>query len=189
MVPVSRSAGRSKWRPNIPNRKLPFRWAGHKPVDSLNFRLGTRANLVDSRRMTLIVFRHLPAVAEVEEQLRLQSRGLLPDEEAEELPHLIDDASRELFGITANETFYPALPEAVRAKYGRAEWEANFEILGQFSRDPNAHWRSFGFDLCCEQCRTLHCLDVFGRQLICALYALHPQAVLTFAESEIARAA
>jgi hypothetical protein len=65
--------------------------------------------------MTLIVFRHLPAVAGVEEQLRLQSRGMLADEEAQRLPHLIDDASRELFGITANNTFYPALPEAVRA--------------------------------------------------------------------------
>jgi hypothetical protein len=55
--------------------------------------------------MTLIVFRHLPAVAELEEQLRLQSRGLLAEDEAEELPHFIDDASRDLFGITANDTF------------------------------------------------------------------------------------
>src|SRR5689334_23417761 len=101
--------------------------------------------------MTLIVFRHLPAVAAVEEQLRLQSVGLLPDEEAEELPYLIDDASRELFGITANDTFYPALPDAVRARSSRVEWEANFDILGRYARDPNAHWRSFGLDLCCEQ--------------------------------------
>jgi hypothetical protein len=62
--------------------------------------------------MTPIVFRHLPAVAELEEQLRLQSRGLLADEESEELPHLIDDGSRELFGITANDTLYPELTEA-----------------------------------------------------------------------------
>ncbi|MBV8909007.1 MAG: hypothetical protein JOZ20_08410 [Sphingomonas sp.] len=139
--------------------------------------------------MTLIVFRHLPAVAELEEQLRLQSRGLLAEDEAEELPHLIDDASRELFGITANDTFYPALPEAVRAQYGRAEWEAHFETLGQYARDPNAHWRDFGLDLCCDEGRALHCLDVFGRQLVCALNDLHPQAVLTFAFCEIARAA
>ena len=85
--------------------------------------------------MTLITFRHLPAVADVEEQLRLQSRGLLSAEQAEELPHLIDDASRELFGITANDTLYPALPEAVRASYGRAQWEANFDRLGQYGRD------------------------------------------------------
>jgi len=138
--------------------------------------------------MTPIVFRHLPAVAAVEEQLRLQSRGLLADEEAEELPHLIDDASRELFGTTANDTFYPALPDAVRARYGRAEWEANFDILGRYSRDPNAHWRPFGLDLCCEQGNTLHCLDVFGRQLVCALNGLHPKAVLTFGR-ETAKAA
>jgi hypothetical protein len=139
--------------------------------------------------MTPIVFRHLPAVAAVEEQLRLQSYGLLPDEEFEELPHLIDDASRELFGITANDTLYPALPQAVRAKYGRTEWEANFEVLGHYTRDPNAHWRAFGFDLCCEQGDTLHCLEVFGRQLVCALHDLHPDAVLTFAKREVAHAA
>ncbi len=139
--------------------------------------------------MTLIVFRHLPAVAAVEEQLRLQSRGLLPDDEIEELPHLIDDASRALFGITANETLYPALPDAVRARYVRAEWEVNFDPLGHYSRDPNAHWRRFGLDLCCEQGRSLHCLEVFGRQLICVLDGLHPNAVLAFAESEMPRAA
>jgi hypothetical protein len=139
--------------------------------------------------MTLIAFRHLPAVAAVEEQLRLQSRGLLPDEEAEALPHLIDDASRELFGITANDTFYPALPEAVRAKYGRAEWEKMFDGLGLYARDPNATWREFGLDLCCGEGRSLHCLEVFGRQLICALNCLHPQAVLPFANPTIAQAA
>ena len=139
--------------------------------------------------MTLIVFRHLPAVAAVEEQLRLQSRGLLPDEEAEALPHLLDDASRELFGITANDNIYPALPDAVRAKYGRAKWEAHFDSLAQYARDPNAHWRAFGLDLCCEQGDTLHCLEVFGRQLVCALHGLHPNAVLAFAERETAKAA
>jgi hypothetical protein len=139
--------------------------------------------------MTLIVFRHLPPVAAVEEQLRLQSRGLLPDEEAEQLPHLIDDASRELFGITANDTLYPALPDVVRARYGRAEWEAHFEQLGQYARDPNADWRGFGLDLCCEQGRSLHCLDLFGRQLICVLHRLHPLAVLAFTDADMARAA
>jgi hypothetical protein len=139
--------------------------------------------------MTLIVFRQLPAVAEVERMLELQSRGLLADDEAEELPHLTDDASRALFGITANDTFYPALPKGVRGQYDRHAWEANFDCLGQYSRDPNAHWRAFGLDLCCEEGRSLHCLEVFGRQLICALNGLHPQAVLTFADREIARAA
>jgi hypothetical protein len=139
--------------------------------------------------MTLIVFRHLPAVAAVEEQLRLQSRGLLAGEETEEFPHLVDDASRELFGITANDTFYPALPEAVRAKYGRAEWEANFDRLGEYAPDPNAQWRGFGLDLCCAEGRSLHCLELFGRQLICALHGLHPDAVIAFADREIAQAA
>jgi len=139
--------------------------------------------------MALIVFRHLPAVSHLEEQLRLQSRGLLAEDEAEELPHLIDDASRALFGITANDTIYPALPDAVRAKYGRAEWEAHFDSLAQYARDPNAAWRPFGLDLCCEEGRSLHCLEVFGRQLVCALNGLHPNAVLAFADRELPRAA
>ena len=139
--------------------------------------------------MTPIVFRHLPAVAEVERQLELQFRDRLLEDEVEELPHLIDDASRALFGITGNDTFYPALPDAVRAQYGRAEWEANFDILGHYTRDPNADWRAFGLDLCCEQGDTLHCLEVFGRQLVCALRGLHPSAVLAFAQQETAEAA
>jgi hypothetical protein len=139
--------------------------------------------------MTLIVFRHLPAVAEVERQLELHSRDRLLDDEIEELPHLIDDASVRLFGITQRDTFYWALPDAVRAKYGPAEWEANFDILGYHTRDPNAHWRAFGLDLCCEEGDTLHCVEVFGRQLICALNRLHPLAVLAFTGREIAKAA
>ena len=139
--------------------------------------------------MTPIVFRQLPAVAALEEQMRLQSLGLLPDDEAEELPHLVDDASRELFGITANDTVYAMLPETVRAEYDRAGWEANFDVLGQYARDANAFWREFGLDLCCGEGRSLHCLDAFGRQLICALKGLHPQAVLAFADRDMPQAA
>ena len=139
--------------------------------------------------MTLIALRHLPAVAEIEERLRLQSRGLLADDEAEELPHLIDDASRALFGITGNDTLYQALPEAVRAIYGRAEWEAHFIALGQYARDPNAQWRGFGLDCCCGEGRSLHGVEVFGRQVVCALTRLDPEAVLAFAEAEVAKAA
>jgi len=139
--------------------------------------------------MNPIVFRHLPAVAEVERRLELQFRGGLLDDEIEELPLLIDEASLELFGITANDTVYPALPDAVRARYGRAEWEANFDVLGRYSRDPNADWHAFGLDLRCEQGDTLHCLEVFGRQLVCALHGLHPKAVIAFAEPETAKAA
>ena len=139
--------------------------------------------------MAPIVFRHLPPVAAVERQLELQFRDRLLDDEIEELPHLIDDASIELFGITSQDTFYWALPEAVRARYGRAEWEANFDILGHYTRDPNAHWRAFGLDLCCEEGDTLHCLEVFGRQVVCALYGLHPNAVIAFADREVAKAA
>jgi len=139
--------------------------------------------------MTLIVFRALPAIAEVERQLDLHARDRLLDDEFEELPHLIDAASIELFGITERDTFYRALPDAVRARYGRLEWEEQFAVLGHYTRDPNTHWSAFGLDLRCPEGRGLHCLEVFGRQLICALEGLHPRAALTFADREIARAA
>jgi len=158
-------------------------------VDSLNFHLGTLANLVDSLRMTLIIFRELPAVAAVERQLDLHARDRLLDDELEELPHLIDDASVELFGIAERDTFYWALPASVRGQYGRLEWEEQFTALGRYTRDPNAHWKAFGLDLRCPEGRGLHCVDAFGRQLICALHGLHPQAVLTFAHRETAKAA
>ena len=139
--------------------------------------------------MAQIVFRHLPAVSLVERQLALHARDRLLDDEIEELPHLVDDASRELFAITRRDTFYWALPEPVRARYGRAEWEAEFDVLGHYTRDPNAHWHAFDLDLRCDEGGRLHCLEVFGRQLVCALHGLHPRAVLAFAERETARAA
>ena len=139
--------------------------------------------------MTPIVLRHLPAVAAIEKQLRLKARSLLAHEGAEELPHLIDDASRELFGITWNDTLYPALPEAVRGNFGRIQWEAHFEILDRYTRDPNEHWRAFYLDLCCEEGQGLHCLEVFGRQLVCAIHGLHPRAMLAFADVRTAWAA
>jgi hypothetical protein len=139
--------------------------------------------------MTRIVFRELPDVVAVELQLSLYARDRLRDDEVEELPHIIDDASLALFGITERDTFYWALPDPVRAQYGRAEWEANFDALGHWSRDPNTQWRAFDLDLCCEQGSSLHCLEVFGRQLVCALHGLHPQAVLAFSDRETPQAA
>ena len=139
--------------------------------------------------MTRIIFRDLPAVSTVERQLQLHARDRLLDDEMEELPHLVDDASLALFGITRRDTFYWALRDSVRAQYGRAEWEANFDALGRWSRDSNAHWCAFDLDLCCEEGSSLHCLEVFGRQLVCALHGLHPQAVLAFAERTTSRAA
>jgi hypothetical protein len=139
--------------------------------------------------MNRILFRDLPAVAAVECQLRLHTVDRLLDDEVEELPYLIDDASLELFGITERDTFYWALPEPVRARYGRAEWEANFGVLSHYTRDPNAHWHSFDLDLRCAEGGRLHCLEVFGRQLVCALDGLHPQAVLAFLDRRTAEAA
>jgi hypothetical protein len=139
--------------------------------------------------MTRIVFRDLAVVSAVERHLQLHGRDRLLDDDIEELPHLIDDASVELFGITQRDTFYWALPDPVRAQYGRAEWEANFDVLGHYTRDPNAHWAAFDLDLRCPEGGRLHCLEVFGRQLVCALHGLHPQAVLAFADRRTTQAA
>jgi len=132
--------------------------------------------------MTRIIFRNLPPVSEVERQLDLLARDRLLDDEVEELPHLIDDASVQLFGITQRDTFYWALPAPVAARYDREEWEANFDLLGHYTRDPNAHWNAFDLDLRCDQGGRLHCSEVFGRQLVVALRGLHPNAVLAFAD-------
>jgi len=127
-----------------------------------------------------IVFRHLPGIAAVERQLGLHARGHLFEEDVEELPHLLDDTSQALFGITWNDTLYPALPAPVTARFSRAEWESHFDVLA--TRDPDAHWRAFDLDLRCEEGRPLHCIEVFGRQLVVALNSLHPGAVVAFAE-------
>jgi hypothetical protein len=150
---------------------------------------GTLANLIDSQAMAQIIFRHLPGVAAVERQLSLHARDRLLDDEIEELPHLIDAASVDLFGITRRDTFYWALPDPVRIRFGRAEWEAKFDVLGHYTRDPNASWYAFDLDLRCDRGGRLHCFEVFGRQLVCALHGLHPQAVLAFADRKTAQAA
>jgi hypothetical protein len=139
--------------------------------------------------MTQIIFRELPGVAEVERQLGLQSRDCLLEDEAEELPHLINETSVRLFGITQQDTFYWALPKPLRAKYRPIAWEENFNVLGQYSRDRNAFWRRYDLDLLCEEGSGLHCFEVFGRQLICALHGLHPRAVMAFAEANASEAA
>ena len=139
--------------------------------------------------MTQIVFRDLPGVSTVELQLEMQFRDHLLDDEVEELPHLIDDTSIRLFGITQRDTFHWALPDPVRGKYRREQWEENFDILGQYSRDPNTHWKAFDLDFRCENGGGLHCFEVFGRQLVCAVRGLHPQAVLAFVDARTAEAA
>ena len=139
--------------------------------------------------MTRIIFRDLPVVSAVEHQLHLHARDRLLDDDVEELPHLIDEASVKLFGITRRDTFHWALPDPLRGKYSRAEWEARFDVLGHWSRDPNHYWKAFDLDLRCEEGGRLHCLEVLGRQLLCALHGLHPQAVLAFTDRRTSQAA
>lgn len=137
----------------------------------------------------MIVFRNLPGVGAIEHQLDMHARDRLLDDEIDELPDRINDVSISLFGITQRDTFYWALPDPVRAKYDRAGWESNFDILWQHSKEPNQHWRAFGLEVGCEDGSALHCLEVFGRQLVCALNSLHPRAGLVFRRPENSQAA
>lgn len=134
--------------------------------------------------MRLTVFRELPGVAAIEHQLDMQFRDRLLDDDVEELPHLIDDTSIALFGITQRDTFYWALPHPMRDEYAWDEWESRFDILWQHSRDSNNDWRAFDLDIRCAEGSPLRCLEVFGRQLVCALHGLHPHATVAFAERE-----
>jgi hypothetical protein len=131
--------------------------------------------------MALIIFRALPGVSTVEDQLEMRSRDRLLDDELEELPHLIDETSLQLFGITQRDTFYWALPAPVRGEYSRGAWERQFDVLGEYTRDPNAPWAALNLDVRCQDGGRLHCFEVFGRQLVCALREMHPLAVMTFA--------
>lgn len=137
--------------------------------------------------MTRIIFRELPGVAAIEQQLGFHARAHLFEEESEELSHLLDDRSRALFGITWNDTLYPALPASITARFSRAEWESQFDVLA--THDLEAHWQAFDLDLRCEEGRPLHCIEVFGRQLVVTLNGLHPNAVLAIKDSEISEAA
>lgn len=119
----------------------------------------------------------------------MRFRDRLLDDELEELPHLIDETSLQLFGITQRDTFYWALPAPVREEYSRAAWESHFDVLGEYTRDPNAPWGAFNLDLRCQDGGRLHCFEVFGRQLVCALRGIHPLAVMTFADRNICQAA
>lgn len=139
--------------------------------------------------MTQLIFRDLPGVSTVEHQLDMHFRDRLLDDEIEELPHLIDDISLGLFGITTRDTLYWAVPEIVRSKYSQVDWEAQFDVLWAYSRDPNTAWKAFDLDVRCEDGRPLHCLEVFGRQLICALNGLHPHAVILFSNAATSKAA
>jgi hypothetical protein len=159
------------------------------PKCSYSTGYGTLRNLVDSHCMTGIIFRNLPSVSTIEHQLHMHFRDRLLDDELEELPHSINDVSTQLFGITQRDTFYWALTDPVRRQYSRTEWEANFDVLGEYTRDPNAHWSAFDLDLRCEEGGRLHCFEVFGRQLVCAVRRLHPQASLAFVDRKTSQAA
>ena len=83
--------------------------------------------------MTQIVFRELPGVATVERQLDMHFRDHLLDDEVEELPHLIDETS---VSCSASLNATPSTGHCrspVRGKYRRADWEASFDVLGQYT--------------------------------------------------------
>lgn len=132
--------------------------------------------------MNPVIFRDLAGIAELEEQYLLYLDNRLMKPEREELEQRLDEKSLELFGITEDDTLYWHLPRS--AMPGTPEqWERHFEFIENARDEEGEFWDFFGIDVTDGQGVQLGCLYAFGRQLVCALKRLHPDAVLSFRPS------
>lgn len=128
--------------------------------------------------MTRVVFRTLPGIAEIERLYIMMLENKLMKDETEALERAIDDKSLELFGITDRDTQFWSLPAG--APDDPDEWETHFEFLEWAWDEESEFWDVFAIDVTDDDGDQLHCMDVFGRQLVCALKRIHPAATLTF---------
>ena len=126
--------------------------------------------------MQRILFRDLPGIAAIEQQLRISDK--LMRDELDAMAAAIDDASLRLFCISSSDTYHWNLPAS--ADTSKEEWEAHFDFLEWEYDEEEAFWEAFGLDMRDEDGDYLECLSVFGRQLVCALKRIHPLAALTF---------
>lgn len=130
--------------------------------------------------MEKIIFRNLPGIAEIEQQYLLYLDNKLMKPEREELERKLGEKSVELFGITEEQTTHWLLPLSALPVGTVEEWERHFEFI-EYAHDEEADfWAFFGIDVTDEEGGQLGCMYAFGRQLVCALKRLHPDAVLTF---------
>ena len=133
--------------------------------------------------MPITVFRDLPGVADFEKRFAMRDRLML-----DELKQLMSDGDKlslELFGITLEQTIDPpAVPDgyiedAWSAK--RSEWNRHFAWLEQDETEAEAaFWDAIGIDMTDTDGDYLACLYEFGRQIVCVVKSLHPDASFRF---------
>lgn len=133
--------------------------------------------------MASIVLRDIPGIAEIEARLSEEDAGRLMRPEIEELRKDIDLLSLRLFGATASQTDYRSLPWDTRPA-SEDEWEAHFEFLEYEFDEEDDFWSAFEVDVTDGAGEQLLCIDVLGRQLVCALKQVHPIASLLFVEGQ-----
>ena len=124
-------------------------------------------------------FRDLPGIAELEAQCLLAIENRLMSDELQAFAKKLDEKSLELFGITERDTDYYSVPRGA-APASLPQWEQNFEFLEWEWEEEDEFWAAFGLDLRDENGDRLACIDSFGRQLVCAVRRLHPNAALLF---------
>lgn len=130
-----------------------------------------------------IVFRDLPGIAEIERLYLLYLDNMLMKDEIGDLLQAIDAKSIELFGIVETDTSYWSLPREVNPG-SQDEWERHFEFIAKLYDEENDFWDFFGIDVSDDEGEQLVCIFAFGRQLVCALKRLHPDATLAFWRGE-----
>lgn len=128
----------------------------------------------------LIVFRDLPGIADIEQRLHDRYENRLMKPEIEQLSVDIDRMSLRLFGVTGGQTEYEAQPHVDRPFYPE-DWEQHFAFLDDLWEEELAYWEAAGLDMSDGEGEPLLCVDVFGRQIICAILGIHRSAALLFA--------
>ena len=127
----------------------------------------------------LLRLRDLPGIAEFEVLCSRHEMGTLYKDEAEQFPHLWDEVSIRLTGITESQTNFFNLPDDIRPATAE-EWEKNFDFHYVQFEEEGTFWKAVGVDMTDEQGEYLACREYLERQMYCAVRQLHPDARLTF---------
>lgn len=133
-----------------------------------------------------VVFRDVPGVADIERRLHDEQANRLMKPEIEQLAVDIDRMSLTLFGVTRGQTYYEAQPHADRPAY-EEDWEQRFTFLDDIWEEELAYWEAAGLDMSDGEGEPLLCVDVFGRQIVCAVLGIHRSAALLFAQARSPR--
>ncbi|MBX9696269.1 MAG: hypothetical protein K2Z81_28030 [Cyanobacteria bacterium] len=140
----------------------------------------------------IVKLRDLPGIAELEAALHIPGRQLL--KQFDDLDERIDGASRRYFGIGEPDTRFryseaDLLPsfygtrDGVRllnddARRREESWEANFAFLESGHEETDKFWKAAGWDIN-HQAKPLLIMEYFGRQMVCVIKQLLPEAVFS----------